>query len=136
MEAPSSFDGVRRFVPNIPAQALVGHAYHRADRLDEAVVALARAHGTALFDPFGNTRGWLDLGTALEATGNRDGACHAYQVVIDRWGHASPRSISAERARVRTAALACHSATHFSSRHPSVRHAGRERGGKLQVAGA
>jgi len=108
--ALASFGGVPPFVPNIPAQALVGHAYLLADRLDDAVAALRRgtATCTVLFDPFGNTRGWLDLGSALEAKGDRAGACDAYRVVIDRWGHAKPRSVTAERARARTASLACH----------------------------
>ena len=109
IEALSSFGSVPPFIPNMPAQALVGHAYLLADRLDEAIAALRRgtATCTVLFDPFGNTRGWLDLGSALEAKGDRAGACEAYRVVMDRWGHARPRSVTAERARARTTALGC-----------------------------
>ncbi len=105
-----SFGRVPPFVPNMPAQALAGHAYLLADRLDDAVPALRQgtATCTVLFDPFGNTRGWLDLGSALEAKGERAGACDAYRVVVDRWGHARPRSVTAEHARARTAALGCH----------------------------
>jgi serine/threonine-protein kinase len=93
----------------MPAQALVGHAYWLAERLDDAIPALRRGTATCtiLFDPFGNTRGWLDLGSALEANGDRAGACDAYKVVLDRWGHARPRSVTAERARARTTALGC-----------------------------
>jgi serine/threonine-protein kinase len=61
-----------------------------------------------LFDPFGNTRGWLDLGAALEAKADRAGACDAYRMVVDRWGQARPRSVTAEHARARAVALACH----------------------------
>jgi hypothetical protein len=109
VDALTSFGSIPPFVPNIPAQAFVGHAYLLADRLDDAVAALRRgtATCTALADPFGNTRGWLDLGTALEAKGDRPGACGAYKVVVDRWGHAKPRSVTAERARARTVAIAC-----------------------------
>jgi serine/threonine-protein kinase len=110
VDALASFGSIPPFVPNLPAEALVGHAYLLADRLDEAIVALR--HGTAtctvLFDPFGHTRGWLDLGAALEAKGDRAGACDAYRVVVDRWGHAKPRSLSAEHARARTTAMGCH----------------------------
>jgi serine/threonine-protein kinase len=110
VDALASFGSIPPFVPNLPAEALVGHAYLLADRLDDAIVALR--HGTAtctvLFDPFGHTRGWLDLGAALETKGDRAGACDAYRVVVDRWGHAKPRSLSAEHARARTAAIGCH----------------------------
>jgi serine/threonine protein kinase/tetratricopeptide (TPR) repeat protein len=107
--ALGSFGGVPPFAPNIPAQALAGHAYLLADRVDDAVTALRRGTATCtlLFDPFASTRGWLDLGAALEAKGDRPGACEAYKVVADRWGHARPRSVTAEKARARSGALGC-----------------------------
>jgi serine/threonine-protein kinase len=110
IDALASFGSVPPFVPNMPAEALVGHAELLADRLDDAVPMLRRgtATCTVLTEPFGNTRGWLDLGSALEAKGDRAGACDAYRVVVDRWGHARPRSVTAEHARARTVALGCH----------------------------
>jgi serine/threonine-protein kinase len=109
VEALAAFGGVPPFVPNMPTGSLAGHAFLLASRLDDALPALrlGATTCTVLFDPFGNTRGWLDLGSALEARGDRAGACDAYRVVVDRWGHAKPRSTTAERARARKAALGC-----------------------------
>ena len=114
VNALPSFGGPPPFTPNIPADAFVGHAYLLADRIDEAVASLRRgtATCTVLMDPFGATRGWFDLGTALEAKGDRAGACDAYRVVLDRWGHAKPRSVTAEKVRARTAALGCQISEH------------------------
>lgn len=47
------------------------------------------------------------LGRALEALGDRDGACAAYAAVLDRWGQAAPRSRTASAAMARWQALAC-----------------------------
>jgi hypothetical protein len=60
-----------------------------------------------LFDPFAHTRAHLWLGMALEQTGDRAGACRAYDVVLERWSHAEPRSLTAEDARQRAAQLGC-----------------------------
>ncbi|MGD0526027.1 MAG: protein kinase, partial [Polyangiaceae bacterium] len=67
VEALAAFGGVPPFVPNMPTGSLAGHAYLLASRLDDALPALqlGATTCTVLFDPFGNTRGWLDLGAAL-----------------------------------------------------------------------
>jgi serine/threonine-protein kinase len=46
------------------------------------------------------------LGVAREQTGDLPGARAAYQRVLDRWGGAKPRSVTADKARTRLAALA------------------------------
>ena len=104
-----TFGGVPPFIPNRAAQAVVGRVDLLANRTDEAVDALRRGTATCtrLVDAVTNTRGWLDLGTALERRGDRAGACDAYRTVLDRWGHARPRSDSADRARQRVTALGC-----------------------------
>jgi serine/threonine-protein kinase len=104
-----SFGGVPVFTPNLPALSLVGHAYLLGDHLDDAVTTLRQgaASCTQLAEPVESTRGWMDLGTALEAKGDRPGACDAYRVVLDRWGKAKPRSVTADKARARVAALSC-----------------------------
>jgi serine/threonine-protein kinase len=109
IDALPSFGGLPAFSPNAPAMALVGHAYLLADRTDEAIAALRKGNATCtlLHDPIGSTRGWLDLGTALEQKGDRAGACDAYKVVVGRWGKAKPRSVTAEKAKARSGALAC-----------------------------
>jgi eukaryotic-like serine/threonine-protein kinase len=47
------------------------------------------------------------LGQALEQQGDKPGACAAYAKVLTRWGHAKPRSVTAEKVRERTKALGC-----------------------------
>ena len=47
------------------------------------------------------------LGEALEAKGDKAGACKAYRVVEARWKDARPRSVTMEKAKARIAALAC-----------------------------
>jgi serine/threonine-protein kinase len=49
----------------------------------------------------------LDLGQALEATGDATGACGAYRKVLARWGNAKPKSVTADKARARSKALRC-----------------------------
>jgi serine/threonine-protein kinase len=52
-------------------------------------------------------RAALLLGEAREATGDRGGACEAYSRVLQRWGGAKPRSVTAEDARSRAKRLGC-----------------------------
>jgi len=109
LAALPSFGGLPHFSPNGPAMALVGHAYLLADRTDDAIAALREGNATCtlMHDPMGSTRGWLDLGTALEQKGDKAGACDAYRVVVTRWGKAKPRSVTADKAKARMGALAC-----------------------------
>jgi serine/threonine-protein kinase len=62
---------------------------------------------SALEDAWTYVRASIPLGQALEATGDREGACRAYQRVVSRWGKATPRSVSAARARELSAKLGC-----------------------------
>ncbi|MBI4951868.1 MAG: hypothetical protein HY908_07520 [Myxococcales bacterium] len=52
-------------------------------------------------------RNAVPLGQALAETGDREGACGAYRSVLDRWGQARPRSVTAERAKRLAAELGC-----------------------------
>jgi tetratricopeptide (TPR) repeat protein/predicted Ser/Thr protein kinase len=89
--------------------AAIGHVYLLAGKPDEALPYLKRAVAAcADFDAvLAHTRAALDLGTALEATMDPRGACIAYKAVLDRWGHAKPRSVTADKARERAKALVC-----------------------------
>jgi TolA-binding protein len=49
----------------------------------------------------------LDLGRALEQTGETAAACAAYAKVTERWGHAKPRSVTAEAAAAGFRRLRC-----------------------------
>jgi len=51
--------------------------------------------------------GNLWLGKAREATGDKAGACAAYAVVLRRWGHATPRSVTADEARAHARRVGC-----------------------------
>jgi serine/threonine-protein kinase len=89
--------------------AHVGHAYLLAGSAEKALPYLRRAaaHCGAWLWPWKHMHAVLELGLALEATGEKTGACKAYGEVLDRWGAAKPRSVTAERARDRVKALRC-----------------------------
>jgi serine/threonine-protein kinase len=42
-----------------------------------------------------------------EQDGNKPSACAHYAKILERWGHAKPRSVTADEARARSKALAC-----------------------------
>ncbi len=89
--------------------AATGHVYLLAGKPGEALPYLKRAVAAcADFDAvLAHTRAALDLGHALEATNDPKGACDAYAKVLARWGHAKPRSVTADEARARSKALGC-----------------------------
>jgi serine/threonine-protein kinase len=97
------------YTPKTLGLAQVGRAYLLAGRSGEAIALLQRAASScmALEFPFEHTRAHLWLGGAREASGDVDGACKAYAVVLERWGNARPRSAAADEARARTKALGC-----------------------------
>jgi serine/threonine-protein kinase len=109
VEALPGLGGPPVFAPTMPAQSHVGRAYLLAGRVDDAIAPLkaGAATCTVLNENVANTRGWHDLGVALETKGDHPGACAAYGVVLSRWGHSKPRSVTAEDARARARALAC-----------------------------
>jgi serine/threonine-protein kinase len=89
--------------------AILGKAYALAGRYDDAIPHLRRAANAclALEMPVDVTRASLLLGDALAAKGDPEGACAAYKVVVDRWGAARPRSITAEQAKRGMGKLGC-----------------------------
>jgi len=109
LAARGEYEPLPPFTPYYPGMADVGHAYLLAGRTADAVVALRHAVSTCtqLEEPVAYVRAWLELGTALEQQGDTAGACKAYRAVLDRWGHARPRSLTADRARARSTALGC-----------------------------
>jgi serine/threonine-protein kinase len=98
-------------IPEVWTQetAHIGHAYLLAGRSKDGIRALqlnARLCTRLLF-PFTYVRGLLWFGAALEATGDAQGACDEYRAVVVGWGNAKPRSVTAEEARKRAAAIHC-----------------------------
>lgn len=60
-----------------------------------------------LFAPAAVVQAHLERGLAQEAIGQKDAACVDYAWVIDRWGGAKPRSVTADAARAGVARLGC-----------------------------
>jgi serine/threonine protein kinase len=96
-------------LPGMHIDAVVGRTYLLAGRPTEALPALTRAATScyALRFPVEQMRAVRDLGVAREATGDRAGACEAWAQVVEHWGRATPRSVTAEDARARMRALGC-----------------------------
>ncbi|AUX39991.1 uncharacterized protein SOCE26_013860 [Sorangium cellulosum] len=85
----------------------IGKVYALSGKAGEAIAPLRRVARScvALFEPFTMVQAHRYLGQALEAAGDAAGAAEAYGAVVARWGRARPRSITAEEARARLAAL-------------------------------
>jgi serine/threonine-protein kinase len=109
LAAEAAYGSFPPFRPRTLAGAHVGHALLLAGRTDEAITRLEEATRScrALDHPVLHTRAHDWLGLAREARGDLAGACAAYAVVIARWGHADPRSVTADHARARMSALGC-----------------------------
>ena len=113
-EAKDALELLPKFLPFPPDsrrspafEAEVGKAFGLGGRFEEAIPMLSSVTKAciALGSPQLQTRAFYFLGVALEGKGDLEGAKKAYQVVVDRWGNAKPRSITAEKARSRIAQL-------------------------------
>lgn len=109
-EARDALSALPSFLPMPPDtrqtptfEASVGKVYALAGDAAQATPLLARATRAcvALSNPTEQTRAFYYLGMAREVAGELEGARAAYQVVVDRWGQATPRSLTAERAKAR-----------------------------------
>jgi serine/threonine-protein kinase len=103
-----AFAASNRYVFQTPEIA-EGKMYALVGRYDEAIARLKpwaeSCH--ALSAPFEFTHAWYWLGESFAAKGDTEAACHAYGVVLSRWGHAKPQSVTARAARAKRAALHC-----------------------------
>jgi serine/threonine-protein kinase len=109
LDALPQYSPLPRFDGFVWDESVMGHVLRLAGRVDEAISHLRRAVATCL-DPhyiFDQTWAAEELGEALEAKGDKDGACAAYAAVLARWGHAKPRSVTADAARARAKKLGC-----------------------------
>jgi serine/threonine-protein kinase len=90
-------------------EGVVGAMYALAGRPREALPHLERAVAAcdAYYKPLQDTYTHFFLGMAREGVGDKKGACAAYKVVLDRWGDAKPRSVTADDARAKAKALGC-----------------------------
>ena len=102
------------FVPNgwLPL-ATVGRTLWLAGHEDEGIAYLTHAAHSCNAGvhpiPWIRAHGWL--AEALAKRGDTDGACRENDVVLQRWGDAKPRSVTADAARARARALGCKVAT-------------------------
>jgi serine/threonine-protein kinase len=109
LSALADFPPLPRIAFETLADADVGRVYWLAGRRSEALQHLQRAVSSCLAFklPFKHTRAALTLGDVWKAKGEKTQACSAYRVVLDRWGHARPHSVTADEARTRATALGC-----------------------------
>jgi serine/threonine-protein kinase len=104
-----TYQPIPAFKPLSLADEAIGRTFALAGRNEEALAALERAtHNCFPIDhPIEHTRAHYFLGMVREAIGDKAGACAAYGVVTERWGAAKPRSVTAQSAAGRAAALHC-----------------------------
>jgi eukaryotic-like serine/threonine-protein kinase len=107
LAALDRYGGVPPFRPQ--ASALIGRVYLLAGRLEEAMPWLeadARCCD-ALNRPFDHVHAVYWLARGYEAKGDVASACASYSDVLDCWGDARPRSVTADDARKHAKALHC-----------------------------
>jgi serine/threonine-protein kinase len=97
-----------RAPPTAAARAALGEVLRLKGALGDALPLLESAYRACMTieDPPWHVFAAMHLAEAREASGDV-GACEAYRTVLDRWGGAKPRSITAEAARARYRALGC-----------------------------
>jgi hypothetical protein len=84
----------------------IGELLRVGGRLDDAIPRLQAEASRCTYD-LTRVQAQLGLGQALETKGDGAGACKQYGNVLERWGHARPRSVTADEARARSRALGC-----------------------------
>jgi serine/threonine-protein kinase len=113
-EAKDALEKQNDFLPLPPESrrtatfdAQLGKTYALAGKNDDALPPLRAVTKAciALGQPILQTRSFYFLGMALEGKGDIEGAKKAYQTVIDRWGNAKPKSVTAEAAKKRLKVL-------------------------------
>jgi serine/threonine-protein kinase len=109
LEALPPYLPLPSYTPLSLASFDVGRTYLLGGKVDDALPLLEKATTNCfVFDhPIEHTRAYYFLGQAREAKGDQDGACTAYAAVQERWGHATPRSVTADKALSRMRALHC-----------------------------
>src|SRR5262249_27286062 len=83
-------------------ERLAGHLEEAAPLLEAAAVA-----GVSATEPLLFVRTRYRLGLLYEAKQDKDRACAAFKAVVDRWGTAKPKSVTADAAREHMKTLEC-----------------------------
>jgi serine/threonine-protein kinase len=87
----------------------LGHLYVLVERWDDAIRLIERAEAACdvLNDIPGLVRAHVELAQAYTAKSNTAGACAQHLWVVDLWGGAKPRSVTAEASKKAMKALGC-----------------------------
>jgi serine/threonine-protein kinase len=109
LEMLPKYSPIPPFRPETPSWMGIGPAYWLGGRAEDALSWLEKATKicNGLSFPVEHTRAHAWLGQALEARGDKEGACAAYRVVVERWGEAKRRSVTASMVQSRMKALSC-----------------------------
>jgi len=107
--AVAKLDAVHATLPSPPTAAATRTLF-LAGRTSEARPLLeqqALSCSSTLLDTRDWVRSHLYLGELDEQAGNKSSACDHFAKVLARWGHAKPRSVSADEARAHVTKLGC-----------------------------
>jgi serine/threonine-protein kinase len=107
LDALPDFGGLPRAFTAMPHEVAIGRVFKLAGKLDDAIVWLRRAAKACWLTMPENTLATFELGEALEEHRDKAEACAAYATVLKRWGNAKPKSVTADEAKKRSAALGC-----------------------------
>lgn len=107
VDALPRFHGLPKKFDSVDREDAIGRMYLLLDRVDDALPFLEEsAHRCLPYSPR-TVWGTLLLGEAREKKGDTAAACAAYARVLERWGHAKPKSVTADEAKRRIKALHC-----------------------------
>ncbi len=109
MDALPEYLPLPPFTPQTVASYFIGRTYFLAGYTNDAIPYLERATKTCTEynAPFDHTRAYYYLGLALADAGRVEDACHALARVAERWGKATPPSVTAGLAKARSSKLGC-----------------------------
>jgi serine/threonine-protein kinase len=107
--ALSAYEGEERGPPDVYTGRALAIAYALAGRRTEARSAFARVGSECSLatDTQPTMAEHLLRGRLDEEDGNKAGACGHYSRILERWGHAKPKSVTADEARARATKLGC-----------------------------
>jgi serine/threonine protein kinase len=108
-QPPREYMGSASDIAEVTEAERLGRLFLLAQDYDRAIPLLSRAARScrSLTQVVGQMHASHELAVALARTGDRAGACAADRAVLDRWGHARPRSVTADAARAHMRAIAC-----------------------------
>lgn len=110
LAALAKLDSLRIVLPPTLRSYDISRVLFLAGRGQEArpgLERLAKRCSDRLLNPRNWLRSHLYLGELDEQAGNKTSACAHYAKVLERWGHAKPKSVTADEARAHATKLGC-----------------------------